>query len=623
MEILIGQKNNGMTKQPSSDNGMMYGCPVGASPCEMQGVLSPAVDAEASEPCMTDGKDYSEGKDKGLVVGCNANYGNASARTANCNNAVSHDYSSYAGALAVKQVDDSRKHLTSRPTKTNIANNHTATGWYGLADCCSLPFWGNDDMTDGTIGNGVTPMKATHEGNEILDELRTANHEKKLRNLKRFITNPVIVRMGVERCLAKASDSPEKRKIERSKENVIRRIIRELSDETYRCKPPKPRTIKKKGKGDKDRNADIYTVYDRCVQNILLIVLQEKLENKIPRWCYSGIKGRSLWSNDKRYCMVNKIRTYVKNHSGASVGLTDIRHFYESLKTKVVLGVLFETITCDYTRRLLCDILIQRDNLVIGGTLSQMFAMLTLADMDYELMGRFNLQFYGTFGDNRIMMDDDREKVVKAVHWEMSYLEGRYGMEMKNDWHIGRVKNGFMFCKQHFKGSFVNVRSEIRRRAIRAAGRDRKNYAGYHGMLVKCDSKRLVRLIKNDIRKLKKMRNQKGMAVRPMSGDPVKLEKLEGAEIIITDYTIRQNHKDSEFFARFQFVHLKEDGTKHLYVTNNGSFEIKEFFKLVEEGKETLPVKTKVCSEGRSYYFDQFHTTNKEACDLLCKALGI
>lgn len=601
----------------------MYGCPVGASPREMQGVLSPAADAEASGPCVTDGKDNSEGKDKGLVAGCNANNGNASARTANCNNAVSHDNSIYAGAFAVKQVENSRKHLTSRPTRANIADNHIATGGYGSEDCCSLPFWGDSTEADGTVGNGATPMNATQEGNDILEELRTANRKKKLRNLKRFITNPVIVRMGVERCLDRASDSPEKRKIERSKEKVIRRIIRELSDETYRCKPPTPRTIKKKGRGDKERNADIYTVYDRCVQNILLIVLQEKLENKIPRWCYSGIKGRSLWSNDKRYCMVNKIRTYVKNHPGASVGLTDIRHFYESLKTKVVLGVLFETITCDYTRRLLCDILIQRDNLVIGGTLSQMCAMLTLADMDYELMRRFKLQFYGTFGDNRIMMDDDREKVVRAVHWEMSYLEGRYGIEMKNDWHIGRVKNGFMFCKQKFNGSFVNVRAELRRRAIRGAGRGQQHYAGYHGMLVKSDSKRLTRLIKKDIRKLKKMRNQKGMAVRPMSGDPVKLEKLEGAEIIITDYIIRQNHKDSEFFARFQFIHLKEDGTRHLYVTNNGSFEIKEFFRLVGDGKEKLPMKTKVCSEGRSYYFEQFHTTNKEACDLLCRELGI
>ena len=620
---LIGQKNIDMTKQPSLENGMMYGCSVGASCHEAHGMLSPAVEGNVpAEPCVTVDKDKSVGKEKALVVGCNANNDNASACTANCNNGVSNGNGNYAGALAVNQVEDSRKHLTTRPTRLNIANTHTATGGYGLVDCKELPFWGNDDMADGTIGNGATPMKATHEGN-ILDELRTANHKRKLRNLKRFLTDPAIVRMGVDRCLDRASDSPEVRHVVYHKEAVIQRIIRELNDETYQCQPTTRRIITKKGKGDKNRNADIYTVYDRCVQNVLLIVIKEKLTNIISPYCYSGIEGRSLWSNDKRGCMVNKIRTYVKNHPEASAGLTDIRRFYETLKSKVVLGVVFETVTCPFTRRLLCEILLQNETLVIGGTLSQLFAMLTLTEMDNEMIKLFNPQFYGGFGDNRIIMDDDREKVVRAVHWEMSYLEGRYGMEMKKDWQIVRVKHGFVFCKQHFKGSFVNVRAEIRRRAIRAAGRGRQNYAGYHGMLMKTDSRRLVNLIRKDIRKLKRMKNQKGMSVRPMAGDQIKLDKLEGTTIFITDYAVRENHKDSEFFVRFQFVAVGNDGSKHLYVTNNGSFEIKEFFKLVATGSVCLPVKTKICSQGKSFYFEGFHTTSEEACELLCEKFGI
>ena len=620
---LIGQNNIDITKQPSSGNGMMYGCSVGASCHEAHGMLSPAVDGNVpTKPCVTVGKDKSVGKEKAFAVGCNANNDNASSRSANSNNACSNSNANYAGALAVNQVEDSRKNLTTRPTRLNIANTHTATGGYGLVDCRLLPFWGESTEADGTIGDGVKPMKATHEGN-ILDELKTVNHKKKLRNLKRFLTDPVIVRMGVDRCLERASDSPEVRKITNEKEAVIQRIIRELTDETYRCQPTVRRIIEKKGKGDKNRNADIYTVYDRCVQNVLLIVIKEKLTNIISPYCYSGIEGRSLWSNDKRWCMVNKIRTYVKNHPEASAGLTDIRRFYETLRSKVVLGVVFEIITCPFTRRLLCDILLQHETLVIGGTLSQILAMLTLTDMDNELTRRFKPQFYGAFGDNRIIMDDDREKVVEAVHWEMSYLEGRYGMEMKKDWQVVRVKNGFMFCKQKFKGSFVNVRAELRRRAIRAAGRGRQNYAGYHGMLMKTDSRRLIQLIKNDIRRLKRMKNQKGMSVRPMTGDNIKLDKVEGMQIVITDYSIRQNHKDSEFFVRFQFVAIGDDGSKHLYVTNNGSFEIKEFFKLAEEGKVKLPLKTKICAEGKSFYFEGYHTTSQEACELLCTKLGI
>lgn len=628
MKNLIGQKNNDSAKQPSSANEMMYGCSVGASSQELHGMPSHVEDDnQASEPCNS-GEDKSAGKEKALVVGCNANNDNASARTANCNNAVSNSNDNYAGAFAVKQVDSANmKHLAAQSTRLNIAKNHVATGGHGADEVSSLPFW-TDEIADPCFHElGNYPLNATLEGTEaeketILQELDTASRKRKLQNLKRFITNPIIVRMGVERCLSRASDSPEVRNAIRNKEKIIVRIIRELTEETYRCQPTTRRIITKRGKGDKDRNADIYTVYDRCVQNILLIVLQQKLTNKLSPWCYSGIKGRSLWSNDKTYCMVNRIRTYVQYHPQASAGLTDIRHFYESLQSKVVLGVLFDTITCPYTRSLLCDILLQTETLVIGGTLSQIFAMLTLTEMDYEINRIFHPQFYGVFGDNRIIMDDDREKVIKAVHWEMSYLEGRYGMHMKNDYHIARVSDGFMFCKQHFRGSFVNVRAEIRRRAIRGAIRGKQHYAGYHGMLVKTDSRKLIYLIKNRLNSLR-MKNQKGMMIKPMSGELIKLNKIEGKTIYITDYVIRKNNKDSEYFVRFQFVVVNGDGSKHLYVTNNGSFEIKEFFKLVENGSVSLPVKTRVCSEGTSYYFEQFHTSNQEACNLICEQFGI
>ena len=104
MKNLIGQKNNDSAKQPSSANEMMYGCSVGASSQELHGMPSHVEDAnQTSEPC-TSGEDKSAGKEKALVVGCNANNDNASARTANCNNAVSASNDFYAGAFAVPQL---------------------------------------------------------------------------------------------------------------------------------------------------------------------------------------------------------------------------------------------------------------------------------------------------------------------------------------------------------------------------------------------------------------------------------------------------------------------------------------------------------------------------------------
>ena len=104
MKNLIGQKNNDSAKQPSSVNGMMYGCSVGESSQEVHGTPYHVEDANPeSEPC-TSGEDNSAGREKALVVGCNASNANASARTASCRHAVSFSADYYAGAFAVPQL---------------------------------------------------------------------------------------------------------------------------------------------------------------------------------------------------------------------------------------------------------------------------------------------------------------------------------------------------------------------------------------------------------------------------------------------------------------------------------------------------------------------------------------
>ena len=104
MKNLIGQKNNDSAKQPSSVNVMMYGCSVGESSQEVHGTPSHVEDANpASEPCNS-GEDKSAGREKALVVGCHANNANASARAADCRNAVSNSLVDFAGAFAVPQL---------------------------------------------------------------------------------------------------------------------------------------------------------------------------------------------------------------------------------------------------------------------------------------------------------------------------------------------------------------------------------------------------------------------------------------------------------------------------------------------------------------------------------------
>lgn len=551
----------------------------------------------------------SVGGELSSVAGCYANNANASASTLNSNNAMSNSNANYAGAFADNNKKNG-KHSTTQATSLKTTDEGAVTDAHP-SDEYDLPFFERGEtirIAESTAYNGIIDSS-------IIDELMLASKKRHIKSFKRFFVHPKIVAMGVDRCLKCAATSRATRWLENHRDEVINRIINELTNETYSCRKPYVRKLNTIHKEDKERYTETYNIYDRCVQNIALIVLTPKLTRCVPRTCYSGIKNRSLLSNDKRFCLINRIRTAVIKHPEAWVGVTDIKHFYDTLDSKIALGVLFEKIKCRFTRWLLANILLTHDTLTIGGTLSQLIAMLVLADVDEELTRKYKPQFYASFGDNRIIIDDDKKKVGDAVHFLISYMEGRYNLTIKNDWQVMRVKHGFRFCKYDFFKSFVHVRHTIRKRAIKAYRQGKQHYAGYLGMLMKTDSKRLRAMIES-----RTIKNNIGMKVKRMVGTKVKINALAGKTILITDWKRVDNNKESEYYIRFQCITKDENEKYELNICNCGAYEIKEFFKLVERGEANTEDPIEVKCDGTSYYFNGYHTSNEEALDILRKA---
>ena len=553
-----------------------------------------------------------EGGENGSVSGCNANNGQASVRTANCNNNAGNGNDNYAGAFAVDK-DIMKGSPTSRAASSKIKDSYTTTGGYGRCDYDSLPFMGDENKAESNAT--ATDMDA------VMQELKTANRKRKLKGLKRFFTNRLLIDYAFDRTMER-TNSNTSLYIAKKKE-ICTRLQKELTDMTYIPGDSHRKVIHKKGKGDKKRNADIYPMYDRIVQTLILVVIEQKFRNMMIRNIYSGIEGRSLLSNDRRYCMVNKIRHWVKTHQDKWVGLTDIHHFYETLEMKVVLGEMFRVIVCPYTRWLLLSAFSKTEYLPIGGCLSQIMAMFTVVSADRELLRRYNVELF-CFGDNRLI-GGAKAEVREAMSFLMSYYESRYGLSVKSDYQMRKVSDGFRFCKYDYKDSYVHVRAEIRRRAIRAWKQGKQHYAGYKGMLDKTDSKRLKYLIENRYMELV---NKHGMTVRTQRGDKVKLRDLaDGSEIVPVEYSIepseakRKEGRDGSM-VRLTYIHLL-NGTKRLCHSTEGSEEIVEFFKLVKDGTQELHQRLHVKHDGTKAYFNEFHTSKEEACELICKQLGI
>lgn len=570
---------------------------------------------EFPEPAnvLTGVEGKSVGKGDGSVVGCNANNGNASARTSNCNNRADNSNDNYAGAFAINNGTLIGKLLATRASSTKITDKHTATGGYAQCDYESLPYW-----SDNAESNAIATNREQNSS-KIWGELEQANKKRKLKNLKRFFLNREIVAAGFDRCMKNASPSAEIEWYKSHKGETINRIINELAKEEYIGSDLIHRAIKKRNKTDKQRYADIYIVYDRIIQNVILIIIEIKFRNMFIRNIYSGIKGRSLLSNDKRYCMINIIRGWVKAHPYKWVGLTDISKFYESLGIEVAMGVMFKTIVCPFTRRLLVSAFIKTDTVPIGGPMSQMMAMVTLLECDRMILERWNV-FLCCFGDNRLV-GGSKKDIQDIISFQKSYYAGRYNLELKGDYSIRKVRDGFRFCKYDYKDSFVHVRSEIRRRAIKSYKKGQQHYAGHKGLLLKTDSKHLRYLIEN---KNMELRNSRGMKVPDMMGDKRKFHNFpDDTEIWIISFRRQNTDKESGYFYWVQFITIDKDGKKHLYKSSEGSEEIKGFFHLVEKGVETLPKKVKIRKDGTRCYFEGYHTSNEEACNLICEQFGI
>ena len=555
-------------------------------------------------------RDDSEGRDDACVVGCSARNGNA-GRSANCNNAVSNGNDNYAGAFALNKRNDIEKHPTSQPSRLKTTESCVATGRHRQCDYGSLLYVDGEDKAE----SNATPSIAE---TSIWEELTRANKKRNLKGLERFYHSVEIAETAIRRCCSD-QDTDWKRGYMRHAHLIGKIMVKEITEGTYYVRGYRVIDLPRRHESDKQRQAKVYTLYDRCVQMFILVIIEQKCRRKVIRNNYSNIEGRGILCNDKRYCMINKIRFATQQYPDALVLLTDIHHFYQSVTWKVLLGSMFEFIKDKTTRWLLLIIYKASGDMPIGSCLSPLFSDILMNDFDEKIVRYFKPHAYFAFGDNRMFIGD-RETIMKIKTFQQSYYAGRFGLEVKGDYQICKVKDGFRFCKTWYDNGFVRIRAEMRRRAIRCA-RKPQSFAGYHGLLLKTDSKRLLKLI---LTRLQQMKNRQGIEIREFAGKDTELDKFVGTKIAVTNYCMIDNGKDSKFYVKLQFLgKTPEDVKPLLYKTNCGHHEIKQAALLWKREQHKMPEYVTVMQKGRNIFFKEYHVTDEEACAVVKEELNI
>lgn len=558
----------------------------------------------------------SEGRTNASFAGCNANNANA-GRTSNCNNAVSNSNDNYARGFA---DDDNHNgtNPTSRPTRSKISEDSAATGGQRQCEYSSLPFWG-DDATE----SSATPFTREPDmKSPVWKELKSANKKRKLKGLSRFYADIDIALEAVRRA-TKSCDTPEKTLYNgQQREAVARRMISDIANGTYRTQPYESRRILRKHKSGKDRDAKVFSLYDRCMQMFAYLIIGDKLNRKIPRHNYSNTPNRGILCRDRRYCMMTRIRTATWKYSDCHALTTDIRKFYDNVGWRVMMGVVEKTVKDRTTLWLLGQWLREAGGLPVGMCLSPVLSDLLMAEHDTEVLRCFpDVRFFAAFGDNRLFIGP-HDTLQRVLSWQKSYYAGRYNLDMKDDYQIWRVADGFRFCKTWYSPGYVRPRGEMRRRAIRLAYEPQR-FAGYNGLLLKSDGHHLLWLIDNRLRILRdRMANSDKIQPLRFTGDDIKFDEFVGKKVAIVDFERRHNNKDSQYYYVWQYIAMR-NGHQTLCRTNCGSHELKQVGDVWTADHVPIPQYVTIGKQGHSIYFEEWHVGNGEACDRTVREMGI
>lgn len=561
----------------------------------------------------------SEGRKHASFAGCNANNANA-GRTCNCNNAVSNSNDNYARGFADDSQDNDGKQPTSRAASSKTNEDHSANGGCGQGEYGSLPFW-DGDATESTA---ASRLRDTGEEPDMTDQiwqqLESANKKRRLKSLMKFYANRNIALLAVKQA-CKTCDTAEKRRYYGSERTAVAdRMVREITTGSYRVGGYTARPLKRRHKSDKQRAPKVFTLYDRCVQMFVYIVIGGKLNRKVPRCNYSNTPARGILCRDRRYCMMTRIRTATWKHHGEWALTTDIRKFYESVDWRVMMGVVMQTVKDTTTCLLLAQWLRHSGDLPIGMCISPVLSNLLLAEHDEEARRLFpELRFMAAFGDNRLYIGP-KHTLRRLLAWEKSFYAGRYGLELKGDHQMWRVASGFRFCKTWYEPGYVRIRGEMRRRAIRMAYRP-QSFAGYNGILLKSDSRRLLNFINNNLRILR-MSNSNQIKPMRLTGEDASFDEFIGKKVYITDFERRNNNKQSEYYYEWQFVGMR-NGRECLFHTGCGSHELKQVGDIWGRDHCPMPQLVTIGKQGRSIYFAEWHVTVQEACRRKVEELGL
>lgn len=237
---------------------------------------------------------------------------------------------------------------------------------------------------------------------------------------------------------------------------------------------------------------------DRIVHHAIMNIVEPIWVSVFTKDTYSCIKGRGI------HQAAAHMKIALRNDpEGTQYCLKiDVRKFYPSINHEILKGIIRKRIKCKLLLKLLDEIIDSAPGVPIGNYLSQYFANLYLAYFDHKVKECLGVKYYFRYADDMVVLAGNKEelhRILAAFHKELSELD----LDIKSNYQIFPVDaRGIDFVGYRFFHTHTLLRKSIKKRFARSVSRGSTEgtaqWWAYWGWAKHCDSKHLIKKLKNN-----------------------------------------------------------------------------------------------------------------------------
>lgn len=382
-------------------------------------------------------------------------------------------------------------------------------------------------------------------------------------------------------------------------EHFCEEMEKEIGDETYQIGEYRHFLLRDK---KKNRNISVLPFRDRCVQNDVKNSFEPLVLRMMTDDMLGGLPGRGVLANDKRYCVIRRMKRLMADRSLTHYLQGDITKFYDNVDKVTAMRLIERNVSDRRTLAIIRQHLMKQKRLAIGDPFSHLISNLVMSQIVRRLK-----EVYGrsirivNFADDIFVAAQSREILKKvrrtmretAIHKRMHYKK-MYIRKMPCGIH-----DAVVFCGMKYTRDAVLLHVRTKKKYIRSRHK-KLSIGSYNGILEKCDAKHLRYMIENNDN------GHMGDKIRrPFAGKVKKIEQLEGINhtvVNVAEKRSRQSHSDT-----YMHVQAIADGLG-LIVYSTSSAKIVDYLKTHE-----IPMRNLVIAKDWSgYYYEGTVYTDEE-----------